>query len=84
MKAPNLKANLEAVADMIAARVTEMHEGLFEGMRWNPACGQWLVYGFERYLGFSGAAYLEAAVEQAYRAKKDVKAAALSALRGAA
>ena len=63
------------IAESIEKQVEEYHSGLFEQGpgKWNPLCGQWLVYGFESYLGFCDAVELEALVERAFRSKQPIK-----------
>ena len=71
------KEKIEKVADLIQKECTEMHSGMFEGMRWNPTFGQWLVYGFERSIGFCAGAELCAVIERAYKGKRSVRDAAV-------
>jgi hypothetical protein len=69
METKMAKINPERAAEAatrIAQSIEHDHNcGL--GDAWNASTGQWLVYGFERQLGFAGAVELEAQVERAWK-----------------
>lgn len=66
---------IEKISDYIETRVKEDHEG--RGKRWNAVTGQWLVYGFERKIGFCEATALESVIERAHKSGHSVKEAAM-------
>jgi hypothetical protein len=55
---------LRIISAHIAARVKALHLGR---RTWSKPCGQWLVYGFERTLGFGGSAGLCGVVESHWK-----------------
>lgn len=40
---------------------------------WDKTCGQWLVYGLERQVGFGRAVEIESIIEQAFKNKASIK-----------
>lgn len=68
----NLHA-IEALADLIEKEYLELHS---ESKNWSKVFGQFLVYGFERQLGFFKAAELCAEIERAHKCRKNIKKAA--------
>lgn len=70
-------------ADKIAKTITDQYldyhnpENLTYNGRWNNLYGQWLVYGFEKYIGFFEAAALCETIEKAHKQRRSVYDAAL-------
>lgn len=60
---------LKIASNRIASEIFKMHEKFGCGY-WEPLAGQWLVYNFERILGFSNAISLESICETAWKQKK--------------
>lgn len=63
-------------AERIAAEYTMLHRVGPSGQlskKWNKLFGQYLVYGFERSIGFGEAVALCATLEQAHKGGKDIK-----------
>lgn len=71
---PKLLASVVAIANDIEADVLRLHEGR---KSWNKQCGQWLVYSYERALGFGGSVQLESAVERAWKNKTSISSAVI-------
>jgi hypothetical protein len=65
---------LAKVATSIAAQTKERHA---DRRSWDKTHGQWLVYGFERQLGFGGSAGLCSVVQQVWRKPQEEIATAV-------
>jgi hypothetical protein len=60
----------EQLSVYIESEYNKMHDNRAS---WNSLYGQWLVYGFEKYIGFYSAVNLCAAIESAHKKKLNIK-----------
>jgi len=75
-----MKKDFTKVAILINETHKEYHDPeslLYRGKGWNNLYGQWLVYGFEKYIGFFEAAALCETIEKAHKQRRSVYDAAL-------
>lgn len=65
-----MSQKIESLASHVEEIYLTMHK---DRTAWNKNFGQWLVYGFERHLGFFQAMDLCHTIERAHNAKKNIK-----------
>lgn len=64
----------EKIAELLTGELKDMAEALgVKPKHWHATLGQYLVYGYERQIGFSNGVYLCAEVENAWKRGADIQ-----------